>query len=156
MRGRIFRITGLVLVLFGIVLFLNASSSITGFVILENVDAGTSSILGIVLLAVGFLVFIVARKRTGGLEDKSDAGIDLVGTKRFEKAVKGHDIKSINRALSKIGTGGGKEHALTGERKGEYAIRTSGGGRIVYHYNGDHSEVILEDYLPDHKYRKAG
>jgi len=58
-RKRLYRKLGLISFVLGIFFSLNAISGITGLVISESVGAVASSILGIVLLVLGILLFIM-------------------------------------------------------------------------------------------------
>jgi len=71
MQKRGFKISGIVLVIVGIVLIINSFSGITGFAILENVTNSTSSILGIILVVVGILVSKRGRSSVESTIDKS-------------------------------------------------------------------------------------
>lgn len=65
-----FRVFGTILILFGVVVFLNSFSNITGFAVVEKTPDGVGgSILGIALIVGGALLFVMSgeRKRTKNL-----------------------------------------------------------------------------------------
>ena len=77
--------------------------------------------------------------------------LPVIKTERFERAIKNHDIHSINRAIEKLTKGGGKREKLS--HLDGFSIRTSKKGRIIYDVKD--GEYVLKDYLPDHKYGKG-
>jgi hypothetical protein len=81
----------------------------------------------------------------------SKANVQIEVTGKFERQSKNAPIKNLENALSKIGTGTGHEHRLT---NGQYAIRTSDGGRILFQYNESRSIATLLGYDSSHDYNK--
>ena len=140
------KVLGIVLLIFGgFIIF--SKESLTGAVIgLE--EPNYFGIFGIAVFVAGIVLLFFARKREEkeGLEGK----FTIIRTRRFEKAIKGYDLDKINRTAAKIGTGLGKEEKLKG--RPDFFIRESGGGRIFFEYDPEHTTAILTDYTPDHRY----
>lgn len=130
--------------LLGAILILSSFRGITGFSIAENIGYNSIRIIGVAMIVIGILVLQAERGSERGLRT-------IIRTKNFEKAIKGHNMEEIERAVSKIGTGLGREEKL--KREEDYSIRTSKGGRIIYRYANQHI-VELKDYTPAHDYKR--
>lgn len=142
---------GILLLLFGFVLILNASMiSITGNIIFTNTEAKVSSILGLIFIALGLTIFFAEKE--GGLEKSIEKEPEIIKSKTFRKSLRKHknQLAAIDNTIKKIGTGLGKEHPLKGY-KNKYAIKTSKGGRIIF--NKEYGNIILDRYISDHDYR---
>jgi len=133
------RVLGIVLIILSIFFFiLNIKS--TGAV--TGISAFISSnFLAIILLVFGIALFLF------GLEKKS---LDIVITSSFQNSIKKHksELKRIEDAIDKIGTGLGNEEFLKHEKV--WSIRTSHGGRVTYDRTSD--KAILQKYLPPSKH----
>lgn len=128
---------------FGILLILNSFHGLTGFVITEKIKEVQGSVFGLMFILGGMFLILMA-----GLDEK----LKIIETKRFQKAIKGQPLWSIQNAISKIGTGlAGEENLRYLKRK--KSIRTSKRGRILYEIKD--GTVILKEYTPDHRYKKA-
>lgn len=66
--ARTLRVIGIVAVVIGIVLILNVSDSFTGFAVLESISGGASSVLGVVFVIGGILLWTFGRMRFGDSE----------------------------------------------------------------------------------------
>jgi len=147
MEKRIYRALGTILIIWGVVSLLSSFGSITGYVTLGEFREQASSIIG-VLLVIGGIVLIMVGVGEEDLEGK----VRIIKTRRFEKAIRGHNIKAINRAITRIGTGLGKEEKLVGRE--DYSIRAGEGKRVIFEYNGDHKIATLTDYTSTHDYKR--
>ncbi len=148
-KGKLYFL-GVVSFVLGALMLLNSFSGFTGFYIVGELNVRQSSILTFAFFVSSVIFFIVAREHSG-LEEYSKAGVRITPTRSFMKDVGRHPLSEINNAISKIGTGAGKEEHLRG---GGYSIRTSKGGRIIYDRDSDRS-VTLTAYTPDHNYKRA-
>ncbi len=64
MKKRVFVIEGLAFIFIGIVFLFNSFSSITGAVVLENVDVNVSALLGLVFVVAGLIMMMSGRNKT--------------------------------------------------------------------------------------------
>lgn len=69
---KILRYIGLMSSLVGVIFLFNATSDITGFVIVEEIGKGVSSVLGIALVIGGLLILMSSRDEEGGLEKRTE------------------------------------------------------------------------------------
>jgi len=134
--------TGITVLIIGAFLILNSALTITGNVVsTPNSSMSGDSLFGFIFIVGGLVIFMA---RDQGLEGK----LEIIKTEAFEKAIKKHNLKPIQRAIEKIGTGLGKEEHLK-YLKGK-SIRTSRDGRILYERVGN--VVTLNNYLPPSKH----
>ncbi len=61
MNSKLQKNLGILFILIGSIFILNASSGITGFFIIEKIGEGISSILGLIFVALGILLFLRGR-----------------------------------------------------------------------------------------------
>lgn len=142
------KLSGVFLFWSGVLIFLNSLTGITGFVVYENVSKIQNSFFGVLFIAIGIFVFIVAERET---KESSLVGkVKIVETNHFQRAAKRHR-KEAERLIKKIGTGKGHEHKLKGKRG--YSIYGPSGDRLVFDYDQSHTTAELLDYIVDHKYR---
>ena len=141
MKKRVFRIVGFAFIFVGIFILIISRGGITGFVSFFG-DEGETSVWGIVFVLIGLVLVFVGR-------EESRLG-EIVESNEFRKDIKRQDPQEIRRAIGKIGSGLGKAHSLSG---GAYAIKTSKGGRIIYH-RAQSGAIILDRYTPNHEYRR--
>ena len=131
---------GISLIIVGVFIVL-IGKAITGAVIGFSSE-NYLSLLGIIVFVVGIALMFEGRRGEGDL-------VRIIRTKKFEKAIKGHEAE-IQNALAKLGTPLGHPHALS---NGELSMSTSKGGRIIYEENA--GEYTLKNYTPDHDYKRA-
>jgi len=140
-----------ILVMIGLILLVS-SLSITGNVISERIGKTTGSILGLMFVIGGFILFM-ARRAESELVNKTEGGLTVIKTDRFLKVVRRHDPKIINRAILKIGSGkGGEERVVTA--KEDFSIKGGKGARVIFSYPRGGESVLLKDYLPQHEYEE--
>ena len=144
---RAFIVAGIAFLLMGFVFLLNYTSNVTGYAVFSGSDLKQSGYVALWFIASWLVIFLMA-----GEQRQSEDGriVRLVRTSRFDRAVKGHDMKRIQKAIDKIGTGLGKEEKLA--KTGDYSVRESGGGRVIFSYDDTRTVVTLKNYTPEHRY----
>jgi mRNA-degrading endonuclease YafQ of YafQ-DinJ toxin-antitoxin module len=149
------RKVGFVSVVSGIFLMLATTPVITGFAILENFQGSLIVRLVSIVLMIGGVVLLASERKDekSELEKLSNGGFPIIESKRFIRSIKRHNEERIYRAISKIGTGLADAHPLTGDGEGYWAIRVSGGARIIYHV--EEGNLFLDSYTSDHDYDKV-
>jgi len=147
MEKRAYRALGIVFVILGVVSLLSSFGSITGYVTLNEFREQASSIVGVLLIIGGIVLIMVGRG-----EEDLEGKVKIIKTRRFEKAIRRHDLAAINRAIARIGTGLGKEEKLVGRE--DYSIRAGEGKRVIFEYNDDHKIATLTDYTSTHNYKR--
>lgn len=120
---------GIFLILIGIFFLLNASSSITGLIIAEEISAGASSILGIVFIAVGIALF--SYREGESYEIRESKLRSILGNYRYEKLSE-KDRIAYNKAY--------RRH-LEAEERREYKNRNSSSD----HATENHLHVVRTD-----------
>lgn len=141
---KVLKILSLLIILTGIISILNSSlKTITGNVINEELNLG-SSILGLILIIGGLVLFLASKKGGGG-----DGLVKIISSKRFEKSIKKQPKEDIERALEKLGTGLANEEFLKYENK--WSIRVNKGARILY--DRAPNEITLYEYIPSSEHR---
>jgi|SRR3989344_5363328 len=131
----------------GIFLILDSFFEITGHVVSKQAGIPTTSFFGIILVLSGLVLFFL-ELRYQQTSTEAQGLEKVIRTKRFERSIRRHDLKKIDRAIEKLGTGLGNEHPLVGEGKGLYAMSVSKGGRIVFEKRD--GQYILQYYDPQH------
>lgn len=152
MKRSVMRALGILLILAGVLFVLNSFSGITGFAVAELVGKATGSIIGLVFIVGGIVLFL--RGQESELVKISDGGVRIIRSKRFNRSIRQlapKDKKIIERAIRKIGTGCGNEEKL---RRGGYGIKATKGGRVIFDYNENKSNAELQNYTPQHKYER--
>lgn len=149
-KGSLVIISSILVVIGFIILF--SSLSITGNIISNKTGERTGSILGLVFIVSGIVLFMT-RRTESILVNKTKGGLAVFKTDRFLKTSSKYDPKKINRAILKIGTGLGKEERLV-TSKNDFSIRDDEGARVVFGYQRGGESVLLKDYLPKHEYEK--
>ena len=140
-----------ILVILGLILLVS-SLSITGNVISERIGKTTGSILGLMFVISGVILFM-ARRAESQLVNRTGGGLAVLKTDRFLKAVRKYDPKKINDAILKIGTGlGGEERVVTA--KEDFSIKGGKGARVIFSYPRGGESVLLKDYLAQHEYEE--
>lgn len=84
MKSEFQKISGIILIAAGIVLVLNSSPGITGFIISEFISRGASSALGLVFIVGGILLFLRGKESNLALEVKKSGAI-LTNPKKLIK-----------------------------------------------------------------------
>ena len=121
---------------------------LVGYSIFSGEIGDYFGLIGFFIFFIGFFLIVIS---SSNLEGRVVDEINIVKTRRFEKAIRRHE-QEVERAIKKLGTGLGHEHRLNnGELRGKYSMKTSAGGRIVY-YRDDKGNYVLDDYTSDHKY----
>ena len=85
------KLTGVILILIGIILILNSLSGITGFVISESIGTSVSGIIGLAFIIGGvFFLFLSSRKQKEGNLAKmvKDSGTIITNPKKLRKISK--------------------------------------------------------------------
>lgn len=135
------RILGFGLILVAVAI-IASNISMTGAVIGTTLS-NSMSFIALVFLVVG-LGLMMARKKSL-LEIKVDGtGRTLILTNKFKKAIRMHNIKPIQNAISNIGTGKGKEEML--KHSPHKSVRGGTGFRVLYDIDYKKGETILIDY----------
>ena len=152
MRAKNLQYYGLVFLISGVFLLLLSSSGITGLAIFDvgfdDIQKVVFSYIGMVFFLFGIAMIFVS-DFTQQIRNREGHLLTVIRTKRFEKAIRGHNPQEIQRALDKIGTSLGHEKKLS--HLPGYSIKTSKGGRIMY--EKDSGDVVrVTDYTPDHHY----
>lgn len=145
------RFSGFILLIIGMVIVISSGQGITGNIIALEGANTLGGVLGIILIAAGFLIFISRKSKDSPLE--SDCGRKIEYTDRFDKSIKKHVPKPINQAIRNIGTGRGNEEDLRGDGKGYKSIKAGGTARIIFHEEGN--QAVLDSYTSDHNYDKV-
>jgi hypothetical protein len=114
------KIFGYVSIAVGILFLLN--SQMTGAVISTSIDNSLGFLAGMALL-IGGIGLILAKGRN--VVRKTEGGIEIIITDGFIQSLRNVDLKRVNRALEKIGTGKGHEETLKRDKE-LYSIRGSG------------------------------
>ena len=133
----------------GFMFIVSSIPNITGFAVSEGVLKDTSRVLGIVFVILGLVVIFAGEK---SLEERTDAGFTVIPSKKFGDSVKGLDLKRINKAIAKIGTGKGREEKL--KYLPGRSIHVDDIGRLRFNYvviDGV-KYVELNKYEPKHEY----
>jgi len=101
------------------------------------IGASSNASIIVVLLFIIGLILLLAESRSpeGGLPG-------IIKTKKFERSIRGHDLRRIQSAIDKIGTKEGHEEKL--RHMPGYTIRVDKNGRIMYHRDGE--TIVLDDY----------
>lgn len=133
-----FKKIGILLVAIGIFLIIIQPLTLTGAVIdLSTTNSKISFLIGLTLLITGIILLSFGRQE--GLLTTIER------TKKFEKEIKRVDLRAVERAIEKIGTGLAREKPLHKYYGGGYSIRIDKGGRIFYDMRPDGS-IILTRY----------
>jgi hypothetical protein len=142
-----FRYLTFLFLIIGFLFIINPFQSITGNVILDDIDIKVNYIAGLLFIIGGVILLYVSGEERESVRNKEGKIVSIVKTHAFSKATKKQDPAIIYAAIQKIGTGLGREEKL---KSGGYSIRTSKGGRIVYNKKGNDYELV--DFTHDHKY----
>lgn len=139
------KITGIIFLVVGFVLIFNSSlMTMTGNAVLTDGEKTIGSACGLIFIIAGLALFL--SQKAGGLE------LEIIRTKEFEKDTRRIPKKEIENALSKIGTGLGKEEYIkAGNYTGYWSIRSSKGARIYYKLDGNQAKVIAYESSSEHR-----
>ena len=138
-----------VLTIIGLV-FLIDSLGITGGVISDSVGETTSSILGLIFIIAGIVLFMARKVKESNLVNRTGDNREVDLSDRFMRSIRGRDINRINAAIKKIGTRKGKEEILQMDPN-LHSIRVAKGDRIIFYRMGE-ERVQADKYVSAHEY----
>ena len=147
---RKYQLLGAFLLAIGLFFLADSRINITGAVIGLPLSATLKSVFGMAFMISAIIAFLASIDKI--VAQNEDGSIKINCTDKFKKEIKKHSLEEVNKALSKIGTGKGKEERLHGYNN-LYSIRESKGGRIIFSYKNP-KEVEVDEFYPAHQYSR--
>src|SRR3989344_4792892 len=138
---KVIRSFGLALILWGLVLIFIGQVSITGFVIVGDLNFEWRFVLGLVLVVGGVLILAFTRERVGGLERQTDSVPNEMRVFISSQALARQKDKTIRskwgQYMHEINMIKANPHARPQERIGEFAVSPRGSKqiRVAWHYD---------------------